>query len=104
MLTNILAYADDCIPIAPSKQLQQMLNLVAEIGHDLQIKLNPEKSAVLTMNDHFSIENKPENFSMNEKYIPEVETITYLGHIITSKMKASDQFIALTNIEKPGPD
>jgi hypothetical protein len=43
MLMNILAYTDDHILIVPSKhRLQQMLNLVAEIGHDLQIKFNPE--------------------------------------------------------------
>ena len=45
-----------------------MLNIIAEIGHDLQIKFNTEKSAVIRINDLLSVENQPEIFSGYQNY------------------------------------
>ena len=53
MIINILLYADDIILLANDlNEMQKMLDIVARIGADLQVKFNSSKTNFLTINMH----------------------------------------------------
>ncbi len=51
MVINILLYADDIILLAnDSSEMQKMLDIVARVGSDLQVKFNSSKTNFLNTN------------------------------------------------------
>jgi hypothetical protein len=51
MCIDVLAYADDILIITHTKiNMQLMLNRLSELGEELEIKFNPNKSVYMVFN------------------------------------------------------
>ena len=87
---NNIRYADDIVLIANSKEkLQQMINIVIQHSTEkgLSINLNKTECMVVTKN-----ETKPIcEIKINNQQIKQVESVKYLGTIITSDGKCESE-------------
>jgi hypothetical protein len=84
---DVLAYADDILIITHTKlNMQLMLNKLSELGEELEIKFNPNKSVYMVFNPiAYRTKNELKEDSWNGnlllagKKIDEVNVIKYLG-------------------------
>ena len=88
--SNIIVYADDIVILAPShRALQLLLNKCLTEAIDLELSFNCEKSQFMVFHPSSNrASGKPaSNIMMGEKCIVEVESLKYLGYIITNDLK-----------------
>ncbi|CAF1011374.1 unnamed protein product, partial [Brachionus calyciflorus] len=104
---DIIAYADDLLLISNTKKaLQEMLDIISEVGKELEIKFNPNKTVYTVFNRHVArtSQDRKDDLWQNKlclegEEIKRVDGIKYLGvelnqdlndiHHIDKKIKAA---------------
>jgi hypothetical protein len=90
MRTNILAYADDIVLIAPSwRAMQELLNLFDLCSCDIHMSVNTMKTVCMVLNPfrramRFAVDFPL--FTMHSNQLSFVSEFKYLGHIIDESM------------------
>ena len=85
---NHFMYADDLVIFSPSSVGLRALIAVCEqygISHD--IRFNHKKSAIMICRGHYMKNVYPTLYTLNGEVIKEVDSVRYLGHIISSNGK-----------------
>ena len=90
-VVNHLMYADDLVLIAPSSGgLQRLLDICYEFGLSNDVMYNGQKSVTMCCKSKSMSDVKAPTFMLGSTPIDKVESVKYLGHILTSDM--SDDF------------
>ena len=87
-IMNHFMYADDLVIFSPSSVGLRALIAVCEqygISHD--IRFNHKKSAIMICRGHYMKNVYPPLYTLNGEVIKEVDSVRYLGHIISSNGK-----------------
>ena len=90
-----LQYADDCALVAHSPDaLQRSLNIVSSIYQAMGLKVNINKTEILSQQ---IIAGNPPVFHLNGEVIKQVDSFTYLGSILTKKHNIDEEIVARIN-------
>ena len=93
MSSNIIVYADDIVILAPSLgALQYLLDIINVELLDLSLNINQEKTKIMRFLTSKSKLNKSasRSFKINGQLIECVNSIKYLGFIITSNLNITE--------------
>ena len=84
MMLNHLMYADDLVIFSPSASgLRDLLSICSKYGVSHDIKYNPKKSVCMIVRGHNRVSEAKPVFLLNEVRLECVDTVKYLGQIIT---------------------
>ena len=88
--TAVLMYADDIALLAPTRSaMQRLLDICQRFGLEHNLSFNPEKSECIIFGSKYS----NLDLYLNNKLIPIVNEVTYLGHkLFNSKRYSNDIF------------
>ena len=98
--SNIIAYADDIILLAPSADsLQLIMNEALLAASELDLEFNLNKTKVMKFCGSKVKYNAPlaKQFKLNDHYIENVSTFRYLGYIISSNLSNNEDIIRTKN-------
>ena len=85
--SNIIAYADDVVLLAPSfASLQMLMNVAYEAALELKLDFNVTKSKVIVFNPYRKTADVLRTFVLGECPVEVVRTIKYLGYEITDTL------------------
>ena len=91
--SNIIAYADDIVILAPSRQaLQFLLNICFTEAIALGLEFNCQKNKIMVFHPSSRrvLTKLATHFMIGGSYIEEVESVKYLGFIIRKDLKDDD--------------
>ena len=98
--SNIIAYADDIVLLAPSaNSLKLLLDQAYQEASQLHLEFNMEKTKIM----RFSSRNRKvdhtefRQFKVNGRYIEVVRSFRYLGFVLADNMSNSDDIIRAKN-------
>ena len=84
--SNIIAYADDLVILAPSATgLRILINAANKGARDIKLDFNFNKTKCMVFCRKANIDTKP-SFKVDGKIIEVVKTFKYLGYVITNKL------------------
>lgn len=99
MLLNNLRYADDTVLLAESKeQLQELVNAVDRAGLPYGMKMNAKKTKTMVISR--TSPNPRVNIRIGDNDIDQVQSFTYLGHLITDDGKSEKEIYRRIAIAK----
>ena len=88
---NCLSYADDMVLISPSASgLQDFIDTCCMYATDHDILYNPKKSVCMTMFPKSRKVYKSAEIYLETRVLTFVESVSYLGHVISSSMSDID--------------
>ena len=88
----ILMYADDIALLAPSRTaMQKLLDICDDFGGEFQLEFNPDKSESII----FGRNKYVTNLFLNNKLIPNVNHVNYLGHHLHNKIQYTNDIFCL---------
>ena len=81
-------YADDLVIFSPSSVgLRALISVCEKYGISHEIRFNYKKSAIMICRGQFMKNLCPPLYTLNGEIIKEVDSVRYLGHIISSNGK-----------------
>ena len=98
--SNIIAYADDIVLLAPSANaLRFLINLTNVLASKLTLTFNYEKTKIMIFRYHgFRAEySMKDSFMINGHSVEVVKTIKYLGYIISDNMNCTEDVNRVKN-------
>ncbi|MEL6989899.1 MAG: reverse transcriptase family protein, partial [Bacteroidota bacterium] len=89
--SNIIAYADDIVLLAPSSSgLQILINKAVEESKDIKLNFNNSKSKWMLFNSPKSKSNEVSDMIIDNEPIEKVNSFKYLGYVIRSDLSNID--------------
>ena len=96
--SNVIAYADDIVLLAPSAaSLQLLMNMANQFALSLKLMFNEEKTKCMVFTKCRSKTDIVRKFMIENKEIQIVTTITYLGFKLQSNMNDSEDIYRVLN-------
>ena len=87
-IMNHFMYADDLVIFSPSSVgLRALISVCEKYGISHEIRFNYKKSAIMICRGQFMKNVCPPLYTLNGEIIKEVDSVRYLGHIISSNGK-----------------
>ena len=85
--SNIIAYADDVVLLAPSfASLQMLIDVSYEVASELKLEFNTNKTKVVVFNNCKKVPEVKRTFTLGRRPVEVVRTIRYLGYEITDTL------------------
>ena len=85
--SNIIAYADDVVLLAPSfASLQMLIDVSYEVASELKLEFNTNKTKVVVFNNCKKVPEVKRTFVLGRRPLEVVRTIRYLGYEITDTL------------------
>ena len=82
--SNIIAYADDIVLLAPSKKaLQMLLEEAVKESHDMDLEFNSNKSKYMVFRYQASKKSCNCSLEIGNSVLEQVNSFKYLGFILT---------------------
>ena len=89
-MSNIIAYADDIVLLAPSSTaLQRLIDACVDEACKLQLTFNVNKSKCMIFKSHHKIQVCSNRYSLDGSYLEIVSTFKYLGYFIQDNLRNS---------------
>ena len=98
--SNIIAYADDLVLLSPSaKGLQELIDKAYSEALDIDLKFNYVKTKCMVFRSGGGMEDDGsiQNFKINENNVEFVNSVQYLGYIISKDFKCNDDITHARN-------
>ena len=89
--SNVIAYADDMVLLAPSAtSLQMLMDKTNQLAKKLKLDFNKDKTKCMIFNKSRSKSDIARKFVIDKEEIQLVTTITYLGFTLQSNLNNSE--------------
>ena len=89
--SNVIAYADDIVLLAPSfKGLQLLLDNASEYANDFELRFNNDKSKYMVFRRNKGRVIASCSLIIGNKKLEQVEAIKYLGYTLNSNLSNND--------------
>ena len=98
--SNIIAYADDLVLLSPSaKGLQELIDKAYSEALDIDLKFNYVKTKCMVFRSGGGMEDDGsiQNFKINENNVEFVNSVRYLGYIISKDFKCNEDITRARN-------
>ena len=87
-IINHFMYADDLVIFSPSSVgLQALISVCEKYGISHDVRCNHKKSAIIICRGKYMKNVYPPLYTLNGEVIKEVDSVRYLGHIISNDGK-----------------
>ena len=89
MSSNVIAYADDLVILAPScRALQSLIDVAVKEVYSIKLEINDQKSKCMIFRHKYSKKYSPcKKFEIDGKPVDFCHSFRYLGYIVMSNLK-----------------